>query len=514
MHADMVLHNLKALSGGVVLSAEVDVVAIQGNKIVFVGQKNALESLRGPNTRMLDCQGGVVVPGFNDAHCHPIALAVTRQYVDCGAPHIHCIGDIQADLRKKAEESEGECWIRGANLDADGLAENRAPTQRELDAVVPHLPVVVLDRAGQYCVVNTVALARCKAPDNTRSTNVNHVPIDGDSELPTGIIRGDNAQVAGSIPPLSERDLEIGLRDTNREFLSRGITSIQDTSWSNRYRHWQAMKSFKRKGLLDQRITMLVGIDALDEFLQRGMKTGTGDGFLRLGAAKIALDESTSRDDPPQTDINCLAMNAHIAGFQLAFHVPNVHLLRKSLRALNFVEFQTGQRCPRPRFEHCPVCPPSVLPDIARSGAIVVSQPNLLHETGPSYMDRVTEEELQWVFPYRSYVDHGIEVAFSSDAPLTSSDPFQAVKTAVTRSIRGGGVLSKYEQIALPQALNMYSRSGAYCNSEETLKGSLAVGQVADVVVLDSVGRDCLEDIFFNATVLMTMIDGKVVWSQ
>ena len=244
------------------------------------------------------------------------------------------------------------------------------------------------------------------------------------------------------------------------------------------------------------------------------MKTGYGDGFLRLGAAKIALDESTGRDDPPQKDINHLAMNAHLAGYQLAFHVPNVHLLRKSLRALIFVEFSSGQRSLRPRFEHCPVCPPSLLLDVANSGAIVVSQPNLFHETGPVYMDEVAEEELQWVFPYRSYVEHGIEVAFSSDAPLTSSDPFQALITAVSRSVRGGAVLNKQEQIGLPQALKMYSRSGAYCSGEEALKGSLAVGQAADLVVLDGVGRNCLEDVFSDASVMMTLIDGRVVWSQ
>ena len=259
MHADLVLHNLQALSGNLASFPAADAIAIRGNKIIFVGPENALESLRGPDTRMLDCHGGIVVPGFNDAHCHPIALAVTRQYVDCGASHIRCIDDIQSDLRRKAAGSAGECWIRGANLNADLLAEMRAPTRRELDAAVPHLPVVLIDRSGQYCVMNTVALVRCRSVAIERD-----VLTDGEMESSTGIIRGDNTQIAAAIPPVSEREIESGLRATNKEFLSRGITSLQDTSWSNRYRHWQAMKSFRENGLLEQRITMLVGIEALD----------------------------------------------------------------------------------------------------------------------------------------------------------------------------------------------------------------------------------------------------------
>jgi predicted amidohydrolase YtcJ len=313
---------------------------------------------------------------------------------------------------------------------------------------------------------------------------------------------------------LSHEEIEIGLRAADQEFLSHGITSIQDTSWSNGYRHWQAMQQFKERKLLTPRIAMHAGIDALDEFIQHGLKTGAGNESLRLGAIKLALDESTGSDNPPQSDLDLLALNAHLSGFQLAFHVPNINLLRMSLQSLRFVANSTGQRCLRPRFEHCPVCPTSLLPELAHSGAIVVSQPNLLYQTGSAYLSEVTEEQLQWIFPYRSYVNSGIKLAFSSDSPLTPCDPFHAIKTAVTRNVGSGATLSKHEEVSLAQALDMYTRAGAYCSSEETLKGSLAPGQLADLVVLDCDGDEHLEEDLFNANVLMTLVDGKVVWAR
>lgn len=514
MPADLILYNLKTLAKGAVSSVASSVIAIYDNKIGFLGSEEEQDGLRGPNTRMLDCQGGIVLPGFNDAHCHPIAHAITKRYVDCAPSSVRCIDDIQALLRQKLSESSADRWIRGVNLDTAALAEARSPTRWELDAAVPDLPVVLVDRAGQYCVLNTVAMRRCGIDDNARGTAAFGIAIDRDLRLPNGIIHGHNSHVANLIPPLADHELEAALQAADQEFLSRGITSIQDTSWSNAFRHWQAMQAFKAKRLLTPRVTMLVGIDALEEFVRHGLKTGAGDEFLRLGAIKLALDESTGTDEPSQADLNRLATDAHVAGFQLAFHVPNINLLRKSLRALDAVSSYARQRCRRPRFEHCPVCPASLLPELARSGATVVSQPNLLYQTGPAYLSEVHEERLPWIFPYRSYTNFGIGLAFSSDAPLTPCDPLRAIKTAITRIVDGGATLNRHEAVGLAQALNMYSRAGAYCSNEESIKGSLAPGQFADLVVLENDGLADLDDAIVNATVAMTLIDGKIAWSR
>lgn len=513
MSADLILYNFKVTPIGKMSFAGVDILAIQDNKIFFLGPREALGGLRGPSTRMLDCLGGVLLPGFNDAHCHPLAHAVTKRYADCASGRIQRITDIQEMLKKVAAEHCGQRWMRGANLDIDILEERRYPTRWEIDAAVPHLPVVLVDRAGQHCVLNTMALERCGIQDDANDLEARGISIDNGRKIPNGVVRGTCEQVARAIPPLSNDELEIGLKEANRDFLSHGITSIQDTSWTNEFRHWLAYRGFKDNNLLTPRVTMAVSIDALDEFARLGLRTGAGDASLRLGAIKLALDESTGSGDPSQADLDLAAIEAHTAGFQLAFHVSNLNLLYMSLQTLDALERDTGRRCHRPRFEHCPICPTSLLPNLAHSGAIVVSQPNLLSKTGAAYTRKADQEQLTWVFPYRSLTDAGINLAFSSDSPLTTCDPLEGMRIAVTRNIGGEAMLADTEAVTVAQAIDMYTRVGAYCSNEEMLKGSLAVGQFADLVVLDCDGCDAVEEIV-NANVLMTLIDGKLVWAQ
>lgn len=513
MLADLILYNFKVIPIGKMSFAGVDILAIHDNKIVFLGPREALGGLRGPSTRTLDCLGGVLLPGFNDAHCHPFAYAVTKRYADCASSQIRGIADIQAMLRRWTADQGEQLWIRGANLDIDLLEEKRYPTRWEIDAAVSHLPVVLVDRAGQHCVLNTMALERCGIRDSAFDFEARGISIDNDSKLPNGIIYSTCEQVARAIPPLSNDELEMGLREVNRELLSHGITSIQDTSWTNEFRHWCTYQGIKENNLLTPRVTMLAGIDALDEFVRLGLRTGAGDISLRLGAIKLALDESSGSGDPPQADLDVLAIRAHTAGFQLAFHVSNLNLLRMSLQTLDVVERNTGRRCYRPRFEHCPICPTSLLPNLAHSGAIVVSQPNLLCKTGVAYARKADQEQLTWIFPYRSLVDSGINLAFSSDSPLTACDPLEGMRIAVTRDIEGGPISTDTEAVTAAQAIDMYTRVGAYCSNEEIVKGSLAPGQLADLVVLDCDGAESVEKIL-NASVLMTLVDGKLAWAQ
>lgn len=510
MNADLILVNLHAVTfGRGVVSAEM--IAIRGNEIFYVGTADALGRLQGPHTRVLDCGGGLVVPGFNDAHCHALAFAITRQYADCS--RARSVAEVQAVLREKIRETEGDQWLRAANCDFSAIAEGRAPNRQELDDAVSHLPVLLLERSGQTCVLNSLALELCgitaDTPDSPSGGRIHRDPVTG---LPDGVISGNNELVARAVPPPSEREIEAGMRKANREYLSLGITSLQDTSWSNGYRHWLAMKSFKERGMLAPRLTLLPGIDSMEEFVERGMKTGSGDGQLRVGAVKIALDESTGDSCPPKEELNDAALGAHSAGFQLAFHVPDVHLLQTSMQALEYVRNHSTSGCFRPRFEHCPVCPPGLLPDLAQSGAIVVTQPNLLFETGPTWLDQVPREQLSWLYPLKSFARHGIATALSSDSPLTPCDPLRGIHTAVTRKVEGGRTLSPEEGVSPLEALKMYTCFGAFSSLEERSKGSIAPGKLADLAVLNGDLTRVPPDEIGDIKVVATVIDGKVAW--
>ncbi|RLB68423.1 MAG: hypothetical protein DRH08_00940 [Deltaproteobacteria bacterium] len=502
MSADLILKNLHAVTFAE-QSEPVELIAVKGNKITYAGTADALGQLKGPETREMDCCGGLVVPGFNDAHCHVFASAVTRLYADCSK--VCTIADLQVVLRKKARDIKRGQWLRAANCDFSKIVEGRFPNSQDLDAAVADLPVLLLERSGQHCVLNSMALKLCGVTKDTSS------PGSG-SKLSEGVISGNNELVASSIPPLTEQEVEAGLRQANKEYLSLGITSLQDTSWSNSYQHWLTMKSFKDRGELAPRLTLLPGVDSLEEFEAQGLKTGYGDEYMRLGAVKIALDESTGNPCPPQDELNDIALKAYLAGFQLAFHVADVSLLQASLRALDFIREHAPSACVRPRFEHCPVCPPALLPNLVKCGAIVVSQPNLFYETGPRYLEQFSSENLASVYPLKSLLNRGIPLAFSSDSPLTSANPFSAILASVSRKVSGGALLSPHEKISFVEALKAYTHGGAYASCEEQTKGSIAVGMLADMVVLNRDPLTMSQEAITGTKSIATLIDGKVVW--
>ena len=509
MNADLILKNLRAVSfAGEEAPAEL--IAICGNKIHYVGSADALGALQGPQTQVFDCAGGLVVPGFNDAHCHTLAFAITKQYIDCS--QARSVANIQAVLRDRSSSSGCAQWVRAANCDFSVLAEGRAPNCQELDEAVSDRPLILLERSGQYCVLNSLALKLCGITSDTPDSDISKIFRDPVTGMPNGMIVGSNELVAKTLPAPTEQEAEAGMRQANQEYLSLGITSLQDTSWSNGHRHWLAMKGYKQSGVLVPRLTLMPGIDALDEFIERDLITGSGDHQIRIGAVKIALDESTGNPSPPQEAIDAAALKAHSAGFQLAFHVSDVYLLQASLQSLRVVRENSSSACIRPRFEHCPVCPPGLVAELAESGAIVVTQPNLLYETGPLYLDQVTNEQLTWIYPLRSFAQQGITMALSSDSPLTPCNPLQGISTAVTRTVADGRKLSTGEGLSALEALKMYTYCGAYASNEEKSKGVIAPGMLADLAILDSDLTQLPAQQIGAVKVMATLIDGKLVW--
>lgn len=511
MNADLILKNLRAISF-TGQENPVELIAIAGNTICYAGTADALANLQGPRTRVFDCGGGLVVPGFNDAHCHTLAFAITRQYIDCS--RARNVADIQAVLRDKGCGMGNGQWVRAANCDFSLLAQGRPPESHELDEAVPDAPLILLERSGQHCVLNSLALKLCAITADTPDSATSKIGRNPSTGMPNGMISGNDERVAKALPPPTEQDAEVGMRLANQEYLSLGITSLQDASWSNGYRHWLAMKGFKERGILTPRMTLLPGFDALGEFTEHQFKTGYGDEQLRVGAMKIALDESTGNPCPPQEELNAAALSAHSAGFQLAFHVSDVYLLQASLKALKFIRQQSPSACIRPRFEHCPLCPAGLVAELADSGAMVVTQPNLLYETGPLYLDQVTSEQLTWVSPLKSFARQGITMALSSDSPLTPCDPFRAIHTAVTRKVADGRTLSPDESLSAMEALKMYTYSGAFASLEDERKGDIRPGMLADLAVLDrDLTRMPVQQID-SVKVMATIIDGKLVWEN
>lgn len=500
-------------------SAAASIIAIKDGRIFYVGERAARPTLTGPHTKLVDCHGATVIPGFNDAHCHPVAFAMTTRYVDCSPPRVRSIAALIDALRSRAAETRPGNWLRAANCDPATLAEGRLPTRWELDRASPVHPVIVVERAGQHCVLNSRALALCGIDESAQPSDAGTIHRDSASGRVNGVVSGNHAQVAAALPPLAPDEVEAGLRAADRVFLESGITTLQDTSWSNTPAHWHAMADYKRRGLISPRVSLCAGADSIAAFAEQGLRTGSipadcAGNELRLGAAKIALDESIGDPDPPQELLDAAALAAHRAGFQLAFHVPDLALLDRSLNTLAWLDAVGLAPRLRPRFEHCPACPREWLDRLVTSGATVVAQPALLPLAAPALHARPRDPTQPPLFPFRSFLRHRIPLAFGSDAPLVPCAPLQGLKAAVTRCDDEGRAVSAEEAIPLADALRLYTRGGAQAAGEEDATGTIEPGRRADLVVIKGVGDWRTADDLSHARVVMTLIGGKIAWAR
>jgi len=524
MPADLILKNANIITMNPARPAA-ELVAIRGNKILAVAGREAWGEVREVGGRIIDCQGRTVVPGFNDAHCHIFSFIRKLRSLDLSPSSVSSIADIKSLVRRRAQSLPAGSWLSGADYNEFYLAEKRHPNRRDLDEAAPHHPVVLAHRSLHACVLNSLALSLAGITRETPEPPGALI----ERELETGEPSGLLFEMLGYIrervvPPLSEEELAEGITAASEHYLSMGITSLQEASATNDLARWQTLKRFKNKGKLQSRVSMMFGTDALSQFQQAGLNFGAGDNHLRLGGVKLMLSETTAQ--PPMPELNQPAFSAHEAGFQLAIHCIEPNTVEAAIAALEYINNQSSIAGRRPsvegrrpsvegrrhRLEHCSECPPPLLERLSRLKAMVVTQPPFVYYSGERYLATIPPAQLRWLYRLRSFLDGGLIVAASSDCPVAPDNPLLGIYAAVTRRTESGEHLSPEEAISVKQALAMYTINAAYASFEEDIKGSIAPGKLADMVVLSADPLKSPPEQLKDMRVEMTIIDGRVVW--
>jgi len=488
-----------------------ELVAIKGNRVLVVGGSEVLGEVKGVKTRVIDCHGKTVVPGFNDAHCHIFAFIRRYHELDLSPSSVSSIAEIKEAVRRRARSLPPGSWLTGSGYNEFYLAEKRHPNRRDLDEPAPHHPVALFHRSLHACVLNSLALSLAGITPQTPEPAGALI----ERELETGEPSGLLFEMVGYIrervvPPLSEVELAKGIASANQHYLSMGITSLQDATATNDLARWQTLKRFKDNGRFQSRISMMFGIDALSQFQQMGLAFGSGDSYLRLGGVKLMLSETTAQ--PPPLELDQQAFIAHKAGFQLAIHCVEPSTVEAAIAALEYIGRQHPLPERRHRLEHCSECPPQLLKRLSRLKAMVVTQPPFLYYSGERYLATIPSTQLGWLYRIKSLLDRGLVVAGSSDSPVVPGNPLLGLYAAVTRRAESGQYLSPEEAVSAKQALVMYTINAAYASFEEDIKGSLTPGKLADMVVLSDDPLKSPPERIKDIRVEMTIIDGKVVW--
>jgi len=490
-----------------------ELVVVNGDRISLVADSDVLDSLPLADTRIIDCQGMTVIPGFNDAHCHVFSFIRKLLSVDLSPDTVSSIADIKAAIRHRARNIPPRQWITGTDYNEFYLTERRCPHRWDLDEAAPDHPVVISHRSLHACVLNSLALSRAGITQQTPEPPGAMIDRELDSGEPSGILYEMLGFIREKVlPPLTPEDLTRGIALANHQYLTLGITSLQEATVSNNLSRWQTFCQFRDSGRLNSRVALFIGAQARQQCAQAGLSPGYGDHRLRLGGVKIIINETTGKLRPPPAELNELVLDAHRAGFQLAIHGIEERTVAAAIAALEYAQHHLPQAGKRHRIEHCSECPDHLLQRLRRLPAMVVTQPPFIYYGGERYLATLSPPQLKSLYRINSFLTAGLVVAGSSDSPVVPNNPLVGIYAAVTRQAESGQTVPPAEAISPSQALALYTVNAAYASGEEAIKGSITPGKLADLVVLSNDPTAVPPPEIPDIRVMVTIIGGKVVW--
>jgi hypothetical protein len=491
----------------------VEAIALRQGRIVAVGADAEVLALRGRATRVIDCQGGVIVPGFIDAHLHVRAYAGTFLGIDCRPPTVHSLADLQTILQQHSHRLPPGEWLVGYGYDEFGLAERRHPTRWDLDVSTPRHPVRLAHRSRHAWVLNSLALARLGITRNVPSPAGGLIERDAASGEPTGLLIDMDAYMRQHLPPLTTPEqFRSGLQQSIQMLLSAGVTTIQDASVANDLAAYEAFRAWITGGDLPLRVMLLMGASALPEVLAAGLKPSEGAPSLRVQGFKIRLDEASGTLYPPQEILDAQVWSAHRRGFPVAIHAVDLAALVSALHAIRLARERLPGANLRHRIEHGSLCPEVCIDELADLKVTVVTQPAFLWYHGRRYMSEIDAEQRPWLYRVKSLLARGVAVAGSSDAPVVPPRPLEGVYAAVARQTPDGDIIGPAERVSVEEALWLFTQGAAWACGLESEVGSIRRGKRADLVFLAADPTRVPVAEIPQIPVCMTMVDGVVQW--
>jgi predicted amidohydrolase YtcJ len=471
--------------------------AISGARFVAVGANAEVLRLASARTRKIDLSSKAVLPGFNDAHAHPVESGVEHlRKVACDTDSID---KIKAALHERALKTPPGEWVLGFLYD-DGKT-SRPIDLHDLDEAVPDHPVIVHHRGGHTAFVNSLALRLAQVNAQTPDPAGGRFEHDAEGRL-TGFVGDAGMQAFLKLIPNknTREDYRQGAALISKRFASKGITSACDADASPE--DVQGYQDARDAGELTMRVYCHVSAASLDHFMDAGIHTGFGDEWVRIGGVKQYADGSISERtawlSQPYVGIpnNFIGLQlssreqlyetgrkAHAAGWQLATHANGDLAIDRILGVYEQIQKELPKKDPRFRIEHCTLLTDTLIKRMSALQVIPAPFSCYVYFHG-DVMHFYGQERTRHMFPMRSFVDAGLRPTDSSDYTASPADPMMWLQSQLTRTDIKGNVWGPNQRITLQEAIRCGTVNGAYAAFEEDLKGSIQPGQLADLVVL------------------------------
>ena len=511
---DLILFNANAIT----LNPQqpiAQLVAIRKNKIHAVTDNGALPDFKKKHTQVVDCRGKTILPGFCDSHFHIHASASSRVSLDLSnQKKIQSISDIQDKIRDFSKNLAPQTWIRATGYNDFYLVEKRHPNRWDLDKAAPNHFLKLTHQTRHACVLNSLALNCTGISRYTSDPPEGLIERDLISGEPNGILFEMNNFLAKKIPPLNKKEINQGIMLLNSELLSLGITSVHDASSHNGIDQWRFLCKMKKQNKLSPRVLMMLGLQGFKDFNKASFVCPLSQDQIRPNTVKIILDETTGQILPSQADLNEFVLKIHRSGWQVAIHAIEETAVESACNAIEYALSKLPKTDHRHRIEHCSVCPPALSKRIAKSGIMVVTQPPFIHYNGDRYLKTVSRNQIPNLYPVGNLLKDGVVVAASSDSPVVPANPLVGISAAISRNSEKNKLLPSKEMVSFIEALKMYTTYGAQTTFDESRKGSIIAGKLADIVVLNRDPTRLPPDEIKNIAVKMTIVDGKILWDQ
>ncbi|MYU07810.1 amidohydrolase family protein [Streptomyces sp. SID8366] len=492
-------------------------VAVRGERVVAVGHDEVHE-LIGPRTEIVDLAGRLLVPGFQDAHAHPVGGGLEMGQCDLSGAvtRAEYRERIAAYARRHADAE----WITGGGWAMEAFPGG-LPTAAELDDLVSDRPVYLVNRDHHGAWVNSRALERAGLDARTLD------PPDGRIErhpdgTPTGMLQEGAANLVGRLVPQVTREERVaGLLRAQQLLHSLGITAWQDAllgEHANLTDPTDAYLACAEDGSLTARVVGALwwdrahGTEQIEELLARRAAGTRGrlrsttvkimqDGVAENGTAALlgpyldgcgCVSDNSGISFVPPEDLKTYVTELDAHGFQVHFHALGDRAVREALDAVEAARRANGHTDTRPHLAHLQVVHPDDIGRFRELGATANLQP--LWAAHEPQMDELTipflgAERASWQYPFGALLRSGATLAAGSDWPVSSPDPLQGIHVAVNRVVPEAPsdtpVFLPGERIGLHDALTAYTAGSAYVNHLDHETGTVAEGYLADLVVLD-----------------------------
>ncbi|MEU8849175.1 amidohydrolase [Streptomyces sp. NPDC048564] len=544
MHADLLF------TGGPVFTPEgrtATAVAVTGDRITAVGREE-VHDLAGPRTEVVDLAGRLLLPGFQDAHVHPVPAGL--ELTQCDLTGAKTADETLAAVRAYADAHPEREWITGGGWSMEAF-EGGTPTKELLDAVAPDRPVYLPNRDHHGAWVNSRALALAGITRDTPDPADGRIDRDASGE-PSGTLQEGAMQLVGRLTPAATpADRVAALLHAQRHLHALGITAWQDAlvgDFLGMDDPSQAYLTAARDGSLTARVVGALwwdrerGAEQIPELVER--RAALSHGRFRAGSIKMMLDGVAETGtaallEPYLDKCGCPTANRGTSfidagqlpeyvteldalGFQCHFHALGDRAVRDALDAIEAARAANGPSDTRPHLAHLQVVQPTDVPRFARLGATANIQP--LWAAHEPQMDELTipflgAERATWQYPFGALLRSGARLAAGSDWPVSSPDPLQGIHVAVNRvapdMTPGHGdtpVFLPGERIGLAEALTAYTAGSAYVNHLDDT-GEVRAGALADLVVLDRDPFDGPAGAIAETCVAVTYVGGARVYA-